>query len=138
MNWLKPILAIILIAVSVTAHADIALDEARNNLVAAQANFADKYSKPEVLTNGKRNFARYIAKMERASQLVNNAQQNYNDALGQAQSTNPNFMDTQYQPAPGYESAAADYQKIRQEVGQQAIDEITSAYQGDEQMLDEL
>lgn len=104
------------------------LDLARTAYMEAQNLFVDSMGAPEVTLSGHRNFMRYLAKIQHARKVLDQAKASYDAELEQQLKGNPRFDDRAYVEHPSLPAALADYDAIRQEVGEGGLAEAAAAY----------
>ena len=94
------IIAMILASVILVDLAEAAenkVEVTRSAYLIAQQHVVDEFAKPEINTNGRRNFMRFLAKMEYSFAKLDNASANYHLALRPFYKKNPDYSDVDYQ-----------------------------------------
>ena len=113
---------------TVSSADEAGLDVARTAYMEAQNLFVDSMGAPEVTVSKHRNFMRYLAKIQNARKILDQAKAGYGDELDQRLKENPRFDDRDYVEHPALKGALADYDAIRQEVGEDTFAEAEAAY----------
>lgn len=128
-NLTIAILGIWLALVTTTASADaIELDAARTAYMQAQSLFVDSVAAPEITASKGRNFTRYLAKIQSARKVLDQAKASYESGLALQLKADPRFDDSAYIENPALNGALADYEAIRKDVGESALAEAAAAY----------
>ncbi len=104
------------------------LDQVRAAYMEAQNLFVDSMGAPEVTVSRHRNFMRYLAKIQYARKVLDQAGARYDEALSRQLKEDPRFDDRAYVEHPALKGALADYDTLRQEVGDAGFSEAEAAY----------
>lgn len=114
------------------------LEALRTGYMAAQQRFVECIQKPEMNNKGyRRNLMKFLAKAQLAERNLFTTEKNYLAELSAVVSITPRYVDLDYKKNPKLDSAVKEYNLIRQEVGNEIVQEAVRAFP-DEEMLNGL